>query len=543
MQRSRSFLLACVILSLVTMAVGQTKSSVRNVQAKPRPDATAQFFTDPQVWKLKIEISPAELEKLREDNRKYVRCTLIENGQVTYKGVAIKLKGAAGSFRELDDRPALTLNMDRFTKKQTYHGLDKFHLNNSVQDETYLNEWLCSELFRKAGQPIPRVTHARVWLNDRDVGLYVLKEGFDQRFLKRHFIDSSGNLYDGGFCQDIDAELEKDAGEGPDDHSDLQALRDACAEPDRETRWVRVRKIVDIDRFIDFMALELMTSHWDGYTQSKNNYRLYFDPLTRKANFLAHGMDQVFNDGGLSILSHPPATVAATVMRNPVWREKYRARLKQLLPLFAPVEGLTAKVEAMHQRLLPIFKELGDDRATAFSEQIAGLKQRLADRANSLLEQVDQPDPGPLEFNTEGLADLPDWHPAAETEDTMHEQPELDGALATYQILCGPSGTCVASWRTTVLLNPGRYQLRAKVKTEGVIPQEDEQGSGAGLRISGGKRTNQLSGTSGWKLLEHEFEVPHEMADIELVAELRATAGKVWFDSKSLQLKQLPAEE
>ena len=74
--------------------------------------------------------------------------------------VALKLKGAAGSFREWDDRPALTLNMHKFNKGGTFHGLVKFHLNNSVQDETYLHELLCSELFRRAGIPAPRVTRA-----------------------------------------------------------------------------------------------------------------------------------------------------------------------------------------------------------------------------------------------------------------------------------------------------------------------------------------------------------------------------------------------
>lgn len=540
MKRSPSSLLLCVILLVANLVHGQTKSSVRSVLKKPRPDATVQFFNDPQVWKLKIVISPAELEKLRADNRKYVRGDLIENGQVTYKGVAVKLKGAAGSFREIDDRPALTLNMDRFTKKQTYHGLEKFHLNNSVQDESYLHELLCSELFREAGQPAPRVTYARVWLNDRDVGLYVLKEGFDKRFLKRYFADETGNLYDGGFLQDIDVDLEKDSGDGPDDRSDLQALRDACDDPDRESRWARLGKLVDIDKFIEFMALELMTCHWDGYTQSKNNYRLYFNPQTSQAHFLAHGMDQMFGDPDFPVLNHPPATVASAVMHNPAWREKYRLRLKLLLPLFAPATRLTARVDAVHRRLQPIFKELGDEQAAAFTERVDELKQRLIQRAANLQEQVELPDPGPLEFNEEGFAELPEWHPASESEDAVHEQPELDGALATYFIQCGPSGSCVASWRRTVLLNPGRYQLEAKLKTENVVPQEDEKGSGAGLRISGGNRTNKLSGTSDWKVLQHEFEVADEIREVELVAELRATAGQVWFDTNSMRLKRMP---
>ena len=537
-------ILTPLMLLLATFAHSQTTPSPAAAQqdsssSKSKSDSSDKLFADPQIRKLKINISPPELERLREDNRRYVRCDLTENGELIYKSVAIKLKGAAGSFREIDDRPALTLNMDRFNKRQTFHALEKFHLNNSVQDESYLHELLCSELFRAAGQPAPRVTHARVWLNGRDVGVYVLKEAFDKRFLKRHFADATGNLYDGGFLQDLDVDLEKDAGDGPDDRSDLVALREACADSDRESRWERVGKLVDIDKFIDFMALELMTGHWDGYTQSNNNYRLYFDPSTGRAHFLAHGMDQVFGDAGFPILSYPSSIGASAVMRNPIWRAKFRDRLQLFLPLFVPPTRLVNRVEDLHQRLLPVFKEMGDEQANTFSERVGELKQRLVDRAVSLQEQVKLPDPEPIEFNAEGLAELPEWHPASETEDALHEQPEVDGQRTTYSIQCGPGGPCIASWRRTVLLNPGCYQLEAQVKTEKVVPQVDDKGSGVGLRISGDVRTNQLSGSSDWIVLKHEFEVLEELREVELIAELRASAGRAWFDSKSLRLRQL----
>ena len=61
-------------------------------------------------------------------------------------------------------------------------------------------------------------------------------------------------------------------------------------------------------------------------------------------------------------------------------------------------------------------------------------------------------------------------------------------------------------------------------------------GNGAGLRISGGKRTNKLSGDKDWTQLEHEFEVQGAETEEELVCELRAIKGQVWFDASSLRL-------
>lgn len=518
---------------------GKSDKAANTAQSNEQAAESDKFFASSHVAKLKIEIPPKELEKLRESQRSYVPCDIEEDGKKTYRKVAIKLKGAAGSFREIDDRPAFTLNAGKFTKQQTFHGLDKFHLNNSVQDESYLNEYLCADLFRRAGQPVTRVTHARVWLNGRDLGLYVLKEGFDRKFLQRHFADPTGNLYDGGFLQDIDAELEKDSGDGPDDRSDLQALRDACADPDPAARAKRVAALVDVDKFIDFMAMEMMTCHWDGYSFSKNNYRLYFDPQTKQAHFLAHGMDQMFGDPNASVLDHPGATVATAVMQNSDWRKKFRTRLKELLPLFAPPKQLLELVDAQQKRLSPVIREMSEDQANAFKDRILELKQRLTDRAANLIQQVNQEDPGPLEFNDQGFAELEDWYEASESEGVMHNRIEKNEQLQSYTIKFETQENSIASWRRKVLLAKGHYTFEAKARTQKVKEFEDDKGTGVGLRISGAIRTQRLTGTNDWKPLQFEFEVLEDVREVELVAEIRSQGGQVWFDAKSLRLKKL----
>ena len=507
------------------------------------PDESGDFFKKGLIPRLRIQISEPEMEKLRADNRTYVRCTVHENKTV-YKDMAIKLKGAAGSFREFDDRPALTLNANKFNKRQSFHGLDKFHLNNSVQDETYIHEWLCEELFRAAGVPATRVTHARVWLNDRDVGLYVLKEGFDKTFLQRHFDNADGNLYDGGFVQDIDAELEKDAGKGPDDRSDLQALLEACREPDLEERWKRMEELLDVESFISFMAMELMTCHWDGYTQNRNNYRIYFNPADNKARFLPHGMDQMFGDPNAPILDPPGAIVSATVMLNPVWRARYRERIHELLPLFDPPANLHKRVDFLRRRLQPVLQAIDPQLAREHAARVREFKEHIAARATNLNEQSQQEDPKPPEFDENGNMQLGDWYGVSESEDAVVEEVDLEGELKAYSIQCGPSGHCVASWRRKILLAQGTYTFHATMKTRDVAAIEDEKGSAAGLRISGANRTTMFTGTANWKPVEFEFTVAEEAREVELVAELRTTRGQTWFDRDSLRLsRKLPPAE
>jgi spore coat protein H len=337
----------------------------RIAAARPerKPDQSDAFLRA-EIPRLRIEIPKPELDRLHQNNREYVRAKIVENDKTEYQSVGIKLKGAAGSFRGIDDRPALTLNFNKFRDGQQFHDLDKIHLNNSVQDASYLNELVCSELFLAAGVPTPRTTHVRVWLNGRDLGFYVLKEGFDRKFLKRHFQSADGNLYDSGGSQEIDGNLEKDSGNGPDDRSDLKALAAAARLSDPAQRSKRLEELLDVDQFLTFMALELICGHWDGYCNATNNYRVYFEPTTGRAHFFPHGMDQMFGDPNAGVLHAPRALIAQAVLSNLEWRARYRDRISELVPLFSPHDKLHKLLDTVHARTRPVLAAMSERAST-----------------------------------------------------------------------------------------------------------------------------------------------------------------------------------
>jgi len=137
--------------------------------------AGADLFRD-SIPALEMEISADGMNRLRKSPRQYVPATIRE-GATIYTNVAVHLKGGPGSFRRVDDLPALTLNFDRFADGQTFHGLKKIHLNNSVQDRSFVSEKISRELFNAAGVPTPRAGNALVRLNGHELGMYVLVEG------------------------------------------------------------------------------------------------------------------------------------------------------------------------------------------------------------------------------------------------------------------------------------------------------------------------------------------------------------------------------
>ncbi|MFY9344864.1 MAG: CotH kinase family protein [Planctomycetota bacterium] len=504
-------------------------------------DPARAFFARGEIVAVRITLAAAERQKLRDKAREYATADLTIDGAAFAK-VGVKLKGAAGSFREIDDRPGFTVHLGKFGSEGRLSGLTRFHLNNGVQDDSRLCEWLGHEVFAAASLPAPRVAHARVWLDGKDLGLYVLREAFDRQFLTRTFGTAAGNLYDGGFCQDVDADLEKDSGDGPDDHADLHALRDLCRGVDQRRGDALVAR-VELGPFVDFLLLESMLGHWDGYSRNANNYRLWL-PTDGRAMFLPHGMDQLFGDAGYSVLDHPSAIVASAVLQVPANRKRYRERLKALLPLFAP-SRLLPKIEAIAARLQ---KELrGDpDAARAHADAVRDLIERVRARAENLEQQSRAPEPKPLQLAVGKALALKNWNPAAETERLELEKKSWQGVTA-LNARCVERGDDVrhGAFRTHLLLGKGRYQLRGTARTEGVVlppPGKDaDEGENRGvyLRVDD-HASERLAGDHNWTALVCEFEVGEFQKNVELNCELLAVAGRVWFRFDSLQLVRVP---
>jgi spore coat protein CotH len=176
---------AIVLLSLAFVIADDALADAPIRKENKKPPPAQDIFTEGHIPALRLEINGQGMDSLRRSPRVYVPATVRE-GTMVYTNVAIHLKGGPGSFRKLDDYPAFTLNFDRFAEGQRFHGLKKIHLNNSVQDRTYLSEKISRELFEAAGVRAPRAGHATVTLNGSVLGLYVLVEGVNKQFLGRY---------------------------------------------------------------------------------------------------------------------------------------------------------------------------------------------------------------------------------------------------------------------------------------------------------------------------------------------------------------------
>ena len=310
-------------------------------------------------------------------------------GDRRYTNVAIRLKGAAGSFRPLDDRPAFTVHFERLAPGQSFHGLKKLHLNNSVQDSSYLAEKLCREMFEAAGVPVPRAGHAVVSLNGRRLGLHVLVEGVNKQFLKRYFAQAGGNVYEGHSQQDVNQRMRTNSGDTPKEQSRLAALAAAARLPDLAARRVALERTLDVERFISFMAVEVITAHWDGYCLGRNNFRIFHDTGADRMVFLPQGLDQTFQRKEIAAVPGMSGLVAKAVLEVPEFKKRFRAREAQLLTNTFQAEPWVRRLREVAAGVRRELVESAPSTSESYINHAASYRRRLQQRLAALRTEME----------------------------------------------------------------------------------------------------------------------------------------------------------
>ncbi|MFH1467531.1 MAG: CotH kinase family protein [Pseudomonadota bacterium] len=281
------------------------------------PEPSDAIFSGDQLPSFTIVVSVANADQLQAEyaggEHEYVEATFQYHDR-SYGPVGIRLKGE-NSFERFREKPSMKVDFNRFEPEGEFLGLKSLTLNNMDNDYTMMHERLAYRVYREAGVPAYRASHALVYVqevdeggavvSDRFYGLYALLEDANKDFIQRWFEDGGGNLFEiwdsdfyDGYVPCPNAygtagcfQLEY----GEDDRTRLQAVADAL-ELEGQAGYDAAAPALDWDDFVSYWAAGAVVAQFDAYpyTNPGDDAHVYDDPTSGRLWFIPHGMDEAF---------------------------------------------------------------------------------------------------------------------------------------------------------------------------------------------------------------------------------------------------------
>ncbi len=131
------------------------------------------------------------------ENEEYTLCSIIIDGEAQ-RNVGLRAKGNTSLTQVAaygNNRYSFKIEFDHYDSANTYHGLDKLSLNNIIQDNTYMKDYLVYQMMGAFGAASPLCSYAWITVNGEDWGLYLAVEGIEESFLQRNYGTVGGALY------------------------------------------------------------------------------------------------------------------------------------------------------------------------------------------------------------------------------------------------------------------------------------------------------------------------------------------------------------
>lgn len=186
-----------VALALVITVLFMNEKSLGIVSAGKSLGYESRLFATDRVHTLDIIMNDWEGFIETCENEEYSMCSVVIDGE-NYSNIGIRAKGntSLSNVSQMDsDRYSFKLEFDQYDNTKSYYGLDKISLNNIIQDNTYMKDYLVYRMMGEFGVAAPLCSYVYITVNGEDFGLYLAVESIEESFLLRNYGNDYGELY------------------------------------------------------------------------------------------------------------------------------------------------------------------------------------------------------------------------------------------------------------------------------------------------------------------------------------------------------------
>ena len=156
-----------------------------------------RLFDTSKVHTIDIVIDDWDAFLQTAQSEEYSVCSVVIDGEA-FKNVGIRGKGntSLSTVSSMDsDRYSFKIEFDQYDSTKSYYGLDKLSLNNLIQDNTMMKDYLVYQMMNEFGAAAPLCSYVYITVNGEDWGLYLAVEAVEESFLQRNYGNDYGELY------------------------------------------------------------------------------------------------------------------------------------------------------------------------------------------------------------------------------------------------------------------------------------------------------------------------------------------------------------
>lgn len=192
-----SMVLAVTLCAGTVISSNRANTENRTVLAEK---TLSEVLDKDSVTDISIDIDESDWQWLLENatDEEYRSCNITING-TTYYNVGIRPKGNTSltnvASDDTTDRYSFKIKFNEYVDGQTYNGMKSIVLNNIIQDNTYMKEYITYDLYSSLGVATPEMSYSNITINNETWGLYLAIEVLDERYLENNFGTTEGNLY------------------------------------------------------------------------------------------------------------------------------------------------------------------------------------------------------------------------------------------------------------------------------------------------------------------------------------------------------------
>jgi CotH kinase protein/Lamin Tail Domain/Secretion system C-terminal sorting domain len=320
------------------------------------------FYDNKSVEKLELTFSQANYWQQLTNNyasKTEIPATLTYNGK-TYPNVGVRFRGNTSYQKVPGPKKSFSISLDFKDAAQNLKGYETLHLNNAAEDPSYIREVLYLE-FNRRHIPSAKANFVHLFINGESWGEYPNIQVLNGEFMKEWFLSNDGTRWraervaagggggggaGGGFGAGTsslnflgtDTTLYKPhytlkKGNKPSVWRDLAVACEALNNPVEEN----LKKVLDTDRALWFVAHEIMFGDDDGYVNKGGmDYYVFWDKETNRIVPIEYDGNSAFGSaasGWSPFLKETNAQfpLMSKLLSVPALRQRYLAHVRTMI--------------------------------------------------------------------------------------------------------------------------------------------------------------------------------------------------------------------